>query len=129
VSNPTNHEELAEIRAELEDRFGDVPEEVESLLELVGLRLTAERVGVEEIATLRGQVRVKPVRFRAEEGGADAAARVAGATYRPATATLNLIAALRGPELIRYVRRTLEALEPVLEPAIESPGRSQEAPV
>jgi transcription-repair coupling factor (superfamily II helicase) len=129
ISDPTNHEELAEIRAELEDRFGDVPEEVESLLELVGLRLTAERVGVEEIATLRGQVRVKPVRFRAEEGGADAAARVAGATYRPATATLNLIAALRGPELIRYVRRTLEALEPVLEPAIESPGRSQEAPV
>ena len=121
ISDPTNHEELAEIRAELEDRFGDVPEEVESLLELVGLRLTAERVGVEEIATLRGQVRVKPVRFRAEEGGADAAARVAGATYRPATATLNLIAALRGPELIRYVRRTLEALEPALEPPIDTP--------
>ncbi len=123
ISDPTNHDELADIRAELEDRFGEIPEEVESLLELVGLRLTAERVGVEEIATLRGQVRIKPVRFRGE--GASAAALVPGSIYRPATSTLNLIAALRGPELIRYVRRALETLEP----SIETPGRTEEAPV
>ena len=116
ISGARDQAELDEVRAELEDRFGELPAEVESLLELVGLRLTADRLGIDEIATLRGQVRIRPVRFTELEGST-AAARVPGATYRPATQTLNLIAALRGTELIRYVRRSLEDLERSIEPA------------
>ncbi|MEX2457496.1 MAG: TRCF domain-containing protein, partial [Actinomycetota bacterium] len=122
ISGARGQDELDEVRAEIDDRFGALPEEVESLLEVVGLRLTAERLGIDEIATLRGQVRVRPVRFAPGEGAIEAA-RIPGAAYREPTQTLNLVAALHGPELVRYVRRSLDALEPaiLIEPAREAP--------
>jgi transcription-repair coupling factor (superfamily II helicase) len=121
IAGARDQKELDEVREELDDRFGELPEEVESLLELIALRLTAQRLGVDEISTLRGQVRIRPVRFAEPEGGATAAARLPGATYKPATQTLNLIAALRGPDLIPYVRRSLEGLEAGIAP-IQSPS-------
>ena len=40
---------LGDIRAELTDRFGPPPAEVEQLLDVVGLRLAARRLGVEKV--------------------------------------------------------------------------------
>ncbi|MDA1129187.1 MAG: transcription-repair coupling factor [Chloroflexi bacterium] len=42
-------DEIPEIREELRDRFGPVPEEVENLLTLAGLRALAATVGVESV--------------------------------------------------------------------------------
>ena len=44
-----DNEEIPEIRDELRDRFGPVPEEVENLLTLAGLRALAATVGVESV--------------------------------------------------------------------------------
>ena len=45
----TDSDDIPEIREELRDRFGPVPEEVENLLTLAGLRALAATVGVESV--------------------------------------------------------------------------------
>ena len=45
----TDSDDIPEIREELRDRFGPVPEEVENLLTLAGLRALAANVGVESV--------------------------------------------------------------------------------
>ena len=49
------------IRDETLDRFGALPDPVQVLFAIGSLRLTAQRLGVEEITTYREQVRLKPV--------------------------------------------------------------------
>jgi transcription-repair coupling factor (superfamily II helicase) len=49
-------ETLADIRAELADRFGPLPLEAEQLLDVVGLRQAARRIGVEKVEI--GEARV-----------------------------------------------------------------------
>ena len=53
-----SEEELLEIRAELIDRFGEFPEEVEHLLSLVSLRLLASLAGFPKIALHGGHMKV-----------------------------------------------------------------------
>jgi transcription-repair coupling factor (superfamily II helicase) len=50
---------LSEIRAELEDRYGELPPGVHHLLEAAGLRLFCERVGVAQIDRKRDQIHVR----------------------------------------------------------------------
>ncbi len=50
---------LAEIRAELEDRYGELPPGVHHLLGAAGLRLFCERVGVAQIDRKRDQIHVR----------------------------------------------------------------------
>jgi transcription-repair coupling factor (superfamily II helicase) len=50
--------EIAEMRAELADRFGPPPAAVEALLDVVGLRLAARAVGVERVEAQGGRALV-----------------------------------------------------------------------
>jgi len=55
----TGGEQVGELIAELEDRFGPLPEAAQNLLFLVGLRLRAQRAGVGQITATDEEVVVK----------------------------------------------------------------------
>jgi len=50
---------LADVRAELEDRYGPVPESVRHLLDAAALRLECERIGVAQIERKRDQLHIR----------------------------------------------------------------------
>jgi transcription-repair coupling factor (superfamily II helicase) len=53
--------ELNEMRRELEDRFGDIPEEVEHLLALIALRIRAQALGIESMIEREREIVIRPV--------------------------------------------------------------------
>jgi transcription-repair coupling factor (superfamily II helicase) len=109
ISTAPSHEALTEIRAETEDRFGAFPEEVETLFALASLRVTSVRLGIEEVARFREQVRLRPVEL-SEELALEVASRVPDATYHRANRTLNLVPPiLAGRDLPAWVERALLA--------------------
>ncbi len=59
--------EVEDVRQEWEDRFGPLPPEAESLLEVARLRDEAVRIGIEEIILLRHEVRLRPVDLSASQ--------------------------------------------------------------
>ena len=87
ISMAGDHDELARVRAEAEDRFGRVPDEVRTLFAIQSLRLACLSAGVEEISTIKMQIRIKPV--TPERGHALALERE-DAVYHEVTRTLNL---------------------------------------
>jgi transcription-repair coupling factor (superfamily II helicase) len=89
ISLAPDHAELARIRDETVDRYGALPLEVETLFAVASLRVAARALGVEEVATWRDQVRVRPVGLP-EALRLDLGERVPGATYHAAKRTLNL---------------------------------------
>jgi transcription-repair coupling factor (superfamily II helicase) len=89
IGSAGDHGRLAEVREETIDRYGRLPDEVETLFAVASLRVTCQALGVEEISTYRQQIRVRPVAL-ATSLEADLAARVPGATYHATTRTLNL---------------------------------------
>ncbi len=52
---------LKEIRDELEDRFGEMPPEVEHLLALIQLRLRSERLGINSIVEREREIVIRPI--------------------------------------------------------------------
>ena len=106
VASARNEEELEAVRAEAEDRFGPVPREVETLLDVTRLRILCERLGIEDVSVFRNQVRIRPVDL--EEGTALPEA----AAYHRATRTLNLTPepSQMGPGLAAWVRSALEGV-------------------
>lgn len=84
ISSARDEGELASLRTEAEDRFGPLPREAETLLDVAWLRIACLDVGVDEVTTFRGQVRLRPVEV-------DEANLPEGATYHLATKTLNLL--------------------------------------
>ena len=52
---------LREMRSELEDRFGEFPEEVEHLLALIQLRIRSERLGITSIVEREREIVIRPV--------------------------------------------------------------------
>jgi transcription-repair coupling factor (superfamily II helicase) len=90
IATAPDHERLAQVRAEAEDRYGRLPPEVETLFAVGALRITAARLGVTEISTYRNQVRAKPFEL-SEALVADLGERVHLAGYHPQTRTLNLV--------------------------------------
>ncbi|HVM11746.1 MAG TPA: TRCF domain-containing protein, partial [Actinomycetota bacterium] len=109
VSSSRSDEELDALREETLDRFGAMPPEVETLFRLARLRILCSALGVEEVSTFRGQVRIRPLPL-SEEG------RVLPeeASYHAATRTLNLDPppAEGGPRLPGWVRESLLGLVP-----------------
>jgi transcription-repair coupling factor (superfamily II helicase) len=87
ISMSRHHDELARVRAEAEDRFGRIPDEVRTLFAIQSLRLACLATGVEEISTIRMQIRIKPV---APELGHSLAQDREDAAYHEVTKTLNL---------------------------------------
>jgi len=64
IASVNSEEDIAAVRAELTDRYGKLPEPVENLLLVAGLRLFARRCGISDI-TLQGQnIRFGPVELR-----------------------------------------------------------------
>jgi len=107
ISLAADHATLEQIRAETVDRYGTLPEQVETLFAIASLRVTARALGVEEVATWRDQIRLTPVsippelRFDLEE-------RVFKASFHEETRTLNLVPErVFGTELVRFVERWL----------------------
>jgi transcription-repair coupling factor (superfamily II helicase) len=124
ISSAGDHELLERVREEAVDRYGQLPEEVQTLFAVASLRITSARLGVEEISTYRQQVRVKPLALP-EELRVDLGERVPGGEYLPTTSTLNLeVGRTPGAELPGAVERALllvagEQERP--EPATASP--------
>ncbi|MGH2710582.1 MAG: transcription-repair coupling factor, partial [Actinomycetota bacterium] len=104
VASARSEAELGRVREEAEDRFGPVPHEVQTLLDVTRLRIAAERAGVEDIGMFRKQVRVRPLDLPED------AILPEGAAYHRATRTLNLQPepAQMGPALPAWVRSMLE---------------------
>ena len=98
---------LEQIRAETVDRYGALPEQVETLFAIASLRITARALGVEEITTFREQVRLKPVAIP-DALQLDLEERVYKAGFHPETQTLNLVPErVFGKDLAEFVERWL----------------------
>jgi transcription-repair coupling factor (superfamily II helicase) len=110
ISTAGDHERLAEVRAETEDRYGALPTEVQTLFAIASLRVTASRLAVEEVSTYRDQVRLRPVSIP-DVLLLDLSERVPRATFHPERRTLNLVPErVFGVDLVRWVEeRLLEA--------------------
>jgi transcription-repair coupling factor (superfamily II helicase) len=106
VASAATIEELDAVTAEAVDRFGPMPSEAGTLVEVARLRVACQARGVEEVSTFRGQVRLRPVAVPED------ATLPEGATYHRATGTLNLTPEPRdlGPGLPAWVRSNLEAV-------------------
>ncbi len=57
----TTHQEVDDVAAEWLDRFGDVPEPAQSLVDIAHLRVEALRIGLAEVVKLHHEVRLGPV--------------------------------------------------------------------
>ena len=61
LASTTTPSEVDDVVNEWTDRFGELPSEAETLIELARLRVEAIRVGLEEMVKLRQEVRLSPV--------------------------------------------------------------------
>jgi transcription-repair coupling factor (superfamily II helicase) len=115
ISMAGDHDVLAQNRDETVDRYGALPEQVETLFAIGSLRITARRLGVEEVTTYRDQVRLSPVAMP-DALLVDLPERVPGASFHAAKVTLNLTPGrVFGAELVRWVEARLR--EAMGEPA------------
>ena len=107
IAMARDHDVLAQVRAEAEDRYGALPSPVTTLFAVASLKLSARALGIEEITTFRTQIRLKPV----PEGLGLETAALAGASYHGATRTLNLEqpTGMGGEALTRWVEDVLSA--------------------
>ncbi len=64
IAAANSEEDVTAVREELADRYGKLPEPVENLLLVAGLRLLARRAGVTDITAQGGNVRFQPVELR-----------------------------------------------------------------
>jgi transcription-repair coupling factor (superfamily II helicase) len=64
IAGVNSEEDIAAVREELTDRYGKLPEPVENLLLVAGLRLLARKVGVSDITLQGGNVRFSPIELR-----------------------------------------------------------------
>ena len=107
ISLAPDHATLEQIRTETIDRYGALPDEVETLFAIASLRVTARALGVEEISTFRDQVRLKPVTIP-EHLLTDLQERVYGSSFAPESQTLNLVPErVFGTDLVAFVERWL----------------------
>jgi transcription-repair coupling factor (superfamily II helicase) len=107
ISLAGDHATLRQIHDETVDRYGVLPEQVETLFAIASLRVTGLRLGVQEIVTYRDQVRLSPVAISDEllEGLEE---RVYRASFHAEKATLNLVPErVFGMDLVRFVERGL----------------------
>jgi hypothetical protein len=94
---------LARVREEAIDRFGRLPQEVETLFAVASLRVTCRRLGSKEVTTYKEQC-AKPLSSPARSSSS--CRNGAGATYHRTTATLNLAPErVVGDELPGWVER------------------------
>ncbi|MGH2682997.1 MAG: transcription-repair coupling factor, partial [Actinomycetota bacterium] len=102
IASARGQEEVDAVRAEAEDRFGPLPLEVETLVDVARLRIACQELGIEEVATYRDQIRIRPVEV-------DETALPDRTAYHASTQTLNLNPApgQMGPGLPAWIRSNL----------------------
>ena len=109
MASASDHQTLSLIREETIDRYGALPEEVETLFAVSSLRITCARLEVEEVTRFRDEIRLKPISLP-ESLSVDLADRVPRATFHAATRTLNLVPeGVHGVDLPTWVERALLA--------------------
>jgi len=64
IAAANSEQDIAAVREELTDRYGKLPEPVENLLLVAGLRMLARKVGVGDITLQGANVRFGPVELR-----------------------------------------------------------------
>ncbi len=64
LASATTDEDVSDVAAEWEDRYGSLPPEAHALVGLAKLRVAAMRAGLEEIVQVRNEVRLGPVDFK-----------------------------------------------------------------
>jgi transcription-repair coupling factor (superfamily II helicase) len=108
IATARDDDELVRVRAEAEDRFGQFPEEVETLFDVASLRIACQLLGLDEVSTFRDQVRLRPLELP-EALEVDLSQRVADAAFHRTTKTLNLRTdpAVPGKDLAAWVRERL----------------------
>ncbi len=57
----TTHDEVDDVAAEWDDRFGELPEPARALVDIAHLRVEALRIGLSEVVKLHHEVRLGPV--------------------------------------------------------------------
>jgi transcription-repair coupling factor (superfamily II helicase) len=110
---------LADLRAELEDRYGTLPESVMHLLDAATLRLTSERLGVQQIDRKRDQLHIRFSEKAEVDPGRlmKLVARNAkkGAQFTPQGVLRFPLVGTKPPDIFQEVHALLEQL--ALEPA------------
>jgi transcription-repair coupling factor (superfamily II helicase) len=119
IAGAADEATLADVRAELEDRYGALPESVMHLLEAATLRLTSERLGVQQIDRKRDQLHIRFSEKAEVDPGRlmKLVARNAkkGAQFTPQGVLRFPLAGSKPPEVFREVHALLDQL--ALEPA------------
>jgi transcription-repair coupling factor (superfamily II helicase) len=88
VASARSSDELTEVRAELEDRYGaPVPGPVEALFEVAELRRLMTGAGISEAATVAGNLRIRPLELE-DSRQVRLQRLLPDATWRPDTRTL-----------------------------------------
>ncbi|MBV8206682.1 MAG: transcription-repair coupling factor, partial [Acidobacteria bacterium] len=59
VAGATTDQQVADVRAEMVDRYGELPAPVETLFRYAGLKLVAQRLGVASVDRKRDQIAIK----------------------------------------------------------------------
>jgi transcription-repair coupling factor (superfamily II helicase) len=119
IATADDHGKLGHIRDDTVDRFGALPQEVETLFAVASLRITCRRLGVTEVGRFRDDVRCKPLALT-ESLQVNLGDRVPGATFHPATQTLNVSPrGLEGHAVPSWLERSL--LGAMGEPAESDP--------
>ena len=110
IGTAKDHDSLQAVQMESEDRFGALPGPVRTLVAVASLKLSALALGINEIATFRNRIRVRPV---GEDAGTELAAEIESATYHRATQTLNLDppAGLGGEALAQWIEGVLRSAQ------------------
>jgi transcription-repair coupling factor (superfamily II helicase) len=107
ISSAADHATLEQIRAETVDRYGGLPDQVDTLFAVASLRVTCKALGVQEVTTFRDQVRLSPVAIP-DDLLQDLEERVYKASYHEAKRTLNLVPErVYGKDLAAFVERWL----------------------
>ncbi len=119
VAEVASPEQLAEVRAELVDRYGPPPETVENLLAVAEFRLHARVFGVTEVATQARFIRFAPLELR-ESQSLRLQRLYKGTLIKPATGTILVPAPtesgrlgsppLRDRALLGWARELLDAV-------------------
>lgn len=67
VAGVSSPRELNDMRRELEDRFGPIPDEVEHLLALIAVRIRCVELGIESVVEREREIVIRPVETRRVE--------------------------------------------------------------
>jgi len=117
IAEADSIEQIEQLRAELEDRYGPIPEPVGWLLEYSWLKSLAESLGIESIERRQGQLQIKfHPETKVQPGRImELLSKVPGAQFTPeGVLRLPLDGAGGGRELIGVLKQRLAALAPGL---------------